>query len=170
VDLINQRQLLAILREEPAPYPKGSGELFAAMRDFDVTYNAYLAFQDRMERYWCLRWLEQEQISEIDAVVLRDGVTVRFDGLPFFSKNVIGLPELTPGRKIRLLLGGIDYLGLEIEVRFISVATDGVEVLSDTDEEDYQTEAAEPIVEEQFADAPAAPTPTDNANSAPEAV
>ena len=170
VDLINQRQLLAILREEPAPYPKGSGELFAAMRDFDVTYNAYLAFQDRMERYWCLRWLEQEQVSEIDAVVLRDGATVRFDSLPFFSKNVIGLPELAPGRKIRLLLGTIDYLGLEIEARFISVATDSVEVLPEADEEDYQTEAAEPVVEEQFAAAPPVLTPTDNADSAPEAV
>ena len=109
------------------------------MRDFDVTYNAYLAFQDRMERYWCLRWLEQEQVSEIDAVVLRDGATVRFDGLPFFSKNVIGLPGWLLVARSRLLLGTIDYLGLEIEARFISVATDSVEVLPEADEEDYQT-------------------------------
>lgn len=170
VDLINQRQLIAVLREEPEPYPKGSGELFAAMRDFDVTYNAYLAFQDRMERYWCLRWLAQENISEIDAVVLRDGATVRFDSLPFFCKTVIGLPELAPGRKIRLLLGNIDYLGLEIEARFVSVATDSVEVLPEADEEDYQSEADEPIVEDQFSATESPPAATDNAASEPEAV
>ena len=68
------------------------------------------------------------------------------------------------------MLGAIDYLGLEIEARFISVAADSVEVLPDTDEEDYQTEAAEPIVEEQFAAAAPVATPADNTSDAPEAV
>lgn len=157
VDLLNQRQLIAVLREEPPPYAKGSGELFAAMRDFDATYNAYLEFQDRMERYWCLRWLIQENVREIEAVVLRDGSTVRFDGLPFFCRSVTGLPELAPGRRIRLVLGNIDFLGLEIETRFAAVATEQVETLPDVEDEDYQTEAADPIAEDEFSASEALP-------------
>ena len=170
VDLLNQRQLIAVLRGEPAPYPKGSGELFAAMRDFDATYNAYLEFQDRMERYWCLRWLVQEGIGEIGAVVLRDGSSVRFDGLPFFCRHVTGLPELAPGRKVRLVLGSIDYLDLEIEVRFAGVAAEAAEVLPEAEDEDYQAEAADPIAEDEFSATDAAPPAAESATSEPEAV
>ncbi len=150
VDLINQRQLIAVLDGKPAPYPKGSGELFAAMRDFDATYNAYLEFQGRMERYWCLRWLVQEQIHEMEAVVLRDGASVRFDGMPFFCRHVIGLPELAPGRRIRLVLGAIDFLGLEIEARFAAVVADASESLPEPEDEDYQADVHEPVSEDEF--------------------
>jgi exoribonuclease-2 len=27
-----------------------------------------------MERYWCLRWLQQEQVRQVDAVVLKDEI------------------------------------------------------------------------------------------------
>ena len=60
------------------------------MRDFELTYAAYAEFQRGMERYWCLRWLLQESIREIDATLWRENL-IRLDGLPFVAK-VTGAP------------------------------------------------------------------------------
>ncbi|MEW9899613.1 RNB domain-containing ribonuclease [Chitinivorax sp. PXF-14] len=128
VDLINQRQIVSVLRDEPPVYPKGSAVLFEAMRDFDATYNAYLDFQDRMERYWCLRWLKQENVVELGGTVLRDGQTVRLNGLPLTTK-VAAMPELGPGTRVDLLIGEPDYLSLELDCKFKQVQAAPAEAL-----------------------------------------
>ena len=71
-DLANQWQLIACLREEKPPFPPKSADLLAALRDFELTYAAYAEFQRGMERYWCLRYLAQEQTSEVSARVLKE--------------------------------------------------------------------------------------------------
>ncbi|MDO8263933.1 MAG: RNB domain-containing ribonuclease [Gallionella sp.] len=63
VDMVNQRQIIAMLRDEEPPYPKNDTALYAAIRDFDTMYTIYNDFQKNMERYWCLRWLQQEQAA-----------------------------------------------------------------------------------------------------------
>src|SRR5581483_1484057 len=51
VDLVNQRQLIASIRGEVAPYPPKSERLLRVMHDFEQTYEAYSEFQRSMERY-----------------------------------------------------------------------------------------------------------------------
>ena len=88
-DLVNQRQLQAAIEGRKPPYAENDAELYAALTDFEATYASYAEFQDRMEHYWCLRWLLQERVGETTGTVIRDTL-VRFDRLPL----VVRLPDL----------------------------------------------------------------------------
>lgn len=114
-DLVNQRQLLAAMAGERAPYADNDAELFAALADFEATYSQYAEFQDRMEHYWCLRWLLQERITETQATVLRENV-VRFDRLPLVVR-LADLPNSPPESRVRVAIGAIDLLNATIECR-----------------------------------------------------
>jgi exoribonuclease-2 len=116
VDLINQRQMLALLQGTEPVYPKNSDALTTAMRDFDLAYNAYNEFQTRMERYWCLQYLIQNDIAEINATVWRENL-VRLEGLPYITK-VPSLPELAAGTRVLLDVKRIDPLLMELDCRF----------------------------------------------------
>jgi exoribonuclease-2 len=118
-DLLNQRQLLAAIAGERAAYAENDAELFAALADFEATYAQYAEFQDRMEHYWCLRWLLQERVTEMQATVLRENV-VRFDRLPLVQR-LSDLPNCPPETKVRVAIGAIDLLNATIECRLAGV-------------------------------------------------
>ncbi len=61
VDFVNQRQIISLLQGVAPVYAKNDTALFTVMRDFDTAYSLYNEFQRNMERYWCLRWLQQEK-------------------------------------------------------------------------------------------------------------
>ena len=117
VDLINQWQLVACLKGENPPFKPKSELLFAAMRDFDLTYSAYAEFQRHMERYWCLRWLRQENVQTIDATVRRENL-VKLDSLPLLQR-VPSVPDLKPGQRVRLSVEAVDFLTLELNCRYL---------------------------------------------------
>jgi exoribonuclease-2 len=121
-DLVNQRQLLAVITGTAPAYAEGDAELFAAMTDFENTYAQYAAFQNRMEHYWCLRWLLQEQVEQSAATVLRDNL-VRLDAIPLYLR-VADLPSLAPQERVRIGLGRVDLLGATLETRYLGPATD----------------------------------------------
>jgi exoribonuclease-2 len=121
-DLVNQRQLLAVVAGAKPPYAEGDAELFAAAADFEATYAQYAEFQNRMEHYWCLRWLQQEVVTETTATVLRENL-VRFDALPL-AIRVADLPPLAPGTRVRLAIGRIDLLAATLELRYGGLAAD----------------------------------------------
>jgi len=114
-DLVNQWQLVSLLTGEAAHFQRGSAELLAAASDFEATYNAYGEFQDRMEHYWCLRWMIQEGMRVATAGVVRDNL-VRFAILPFYAR-VPGLPALAPGTMLELEVESIDLIDAGIRLR-----------------------------------------------------
>jgi len=116
VDLMNQRQLAALLRGEPPPYPRNSEALFAAIRDFELMYETYADFQRQMERYWCLRWIVQESASTLAGKVIRDGL-VRLERLPLVVR-VPSLPDASPGARVELAVGAVDLIELGLECAF----------------------------------------------------
>ena len=107
VDLVNQRQLIALMRGESPPYPKRSPALNEIARRFDVTYDAYNDFQRNLERYWCLRYFEQEGISQFDGAIIRDEL-VRANGLPLVVKLTKN-PSLPPKTPVQVQIGALNY-------------------------------------------------------------
>jgi exoribonuclease-2 len=116
VDLVNQRQLLAWLNQEPPPYQRNDKKLLIAMRDFELAYDAYAGFQRNMERYWCLRWLAQEGVSVTLASVVRENL-VKIERLPLFCR-VHSLPELMAGSRVEVEISAIDFLELTFACQF----------------------------------------------------
>jgi exoribonuclease-2 len=119
-DLVNQRQLLAVLGDEVPPYADNDADLFAALADFEATYAQYAEFQDRMEHYWCLRWLLQEEIAEIPARVIRDNL-VRFERVPLVHR-LADLPPSPPDTLVSVAITRIDLLGAVLECRVAGAA------------------------------------------------
>jgi exoribonuclease II len=119
VDLINQRQIISMVENTEPVYPQNSEALTTHMRNFEQTHHVYNEFQTRMERYWCLEYLIQEDIKEVYATVWRENL-VRLDNMPYMTK-VYGLPELKPGSRVHLAVQEIDTLLMELRLKFIAL-------------------------------------------------
>lgn len=122
VDLINQRQLIALVSEAPPAYTKEDDALLISMRDFEMAYAAYAEFQRGMERYWCLRWLLQENISTTGAVVVKENL-VKLDRLPLITR-VPSLPDLSPGTFVTVGISQIDLLDRTVNTGFLGKRED----------------------------------------------
>lgn len=119
VDFINQQQLLSLIFGQKPRFQRNDAELFSIIGSFDTAYAAYADFQDKMERYWCLRYLEQEEVRELSATVLKENL-VRIDGMPLVMR-VGGLPELPSGSSVKLQRLSMDYLDLSVECRIATM-------------------------------------------------
>jgi exoribonuclease-2 len=171
VDLVNQRQLIAVACGEPAPYAAQDADLFAVISAFDARYAAYADFQQRMERYWCLRWLGQQPARRQDAVVIREEL-VRLARAPLYLR----MPELpamglAPGRRIVVELAEPDLLELSVAARFVEFAVtapaDDAELVELEDPLDGVDEVPGPPAVEVDAVAAAQQVPAADADAAP---
>ena len=144
-DLVNQWQILACVQHGvaaplAAPFKPRDADLFAIVSAFDGAYSAYADFQSNMERYWCLRWLAQEQARHVDAVVLKDEI-LRLVDIPLIIK-LPGMQQVPRGTQVKLDLLHWDEVDLTVEERLLEIAaTVVVEQISDVEEE--LTEAAD---------------------------
>ena len=116
-DLVNQWQLIACARHGAtaalaAPFKPKDAALMAIISAFDAAYTAYAQFQSSMERYWTLRYLRQHGITELEAAFLKDNL-VRAETLPLVFA-VLGTDSLQRGERVRVRLGAIDELTLEV--------------------------------------------------------
>jgi exoribonuclease-2 len=116
VDLVNQWQLVAALGGTRAPFARNSDALLSALRAFEVTTARYDEHQRTMEDFWCLRWLQQESVKSIEAVVQREN-QVRLEGLPLVAR-VPSLPELAVGTRVRLAVKSVDLLERSVALEY----------------------------------------------------
>ena len=149
-DLVNQWQIIACVRHGHsaalvAPFKPKDAELFSIISGFDAAYSAYSAFQAGIERYWTLKYLQQNGIAELTATAFKDNL-VRADELPLVLP-ALGAQGLPRGTKVRVKLGAIDEITLDISgtvtQRLDSVADESTPA---TDEDDGEADmSAGPI-------------------------
>ena len=170
VDLVNQWQIIACVRHGKtaalaAPFKPKDADLFSIISSFDAAYSAYNGYQAGMERFWTLQYLRQNAITELDATVLKEGpggsFLVRADSLPLVLP-VLGAQGLPRGARVRVKLGEIDDITLDVNGTLLARLDDAAqEAAPDADAEDDEEATAGPIaiavdVNEAEAPAPAA--------------
>ncbi|HON31106.1 MAG TPA: RNB domain-containing ribonuclease [Ottowia sp.] len=152
VDLVNQWQIIAAARHGTAaalaaPFKPKDAALLAIISGFDAAYSAYGAHQAGMERFWTLRYLRQEGIGELSASLLREqgggAWLVRADTLPLVF-TVMGAQGLPRGTRVRVRLGQIDDIALDVHGTVIEVLDAAAASPEPADEED-ESAAAGPI-------------------------
>ena len=155
-DLVNQWQILAcaekgVMAPLVAHFKHKDAELFAIVSQFDAAYGAYADHQANMERYWCLRWLGQENARQVEAVVLKDEV-LRLTDIPLIIR-LPGMPSVARGAAVKLDILRWDEVDLTIEARLLEIPTDAA--ATDVDFEDDEVEDA-PAGDAEVADQTAA--------------
>jgi exoribonuclease-2 len=123
VDLLNQWQIIACARHGrtaalAAPFKPKDAALFSIISSFDAAYSAYNGFQSGIERYWTLKYLEQNDIRELDCAVMKDGL-VRADSLPLLFR-ALGAENLPRGARVRVRITGTDLLTLDVHASVAS--------------------------------------------------
>jgi len=151
VDLVNQWQLIACVQHGvtaklAAPFKPKDADLFAVVQGFDDTYSAYADYQRRMEYFWCLRWLRQENRKQVVASVVKDDL-VRLEEIPLLL-HVPGLGVHARGTRMQMEVMSIDELTIEASVRLLHVldapsVTGGAEAEEADEGEDEELRDAE---------------------------
>ena len=141
-DLVNQWQILACLEHGvtaplAAPFKPRDADLFAIVSGFDSAYSGYADFQSGMERYWCLRWLAQEEARQVDAVVLKDEI-LRLVDIPLVIR-LPGMPQVARGLQVKLDLLRWDEVDLTVEARLLDIPT--AQPAADAEQMDEEEEA-----------------------------
>ena len=164
VDLVNQWQIIACARHGKtaalvAPFKPKDAELFSIISSFDAAYFAYNGYQNAIERFWTLRWIEQQGVTELDAAVLKDGL-VRADTLPLVFR-ALGTESLLRGTRVRVRVTGMDLLTLELHANLLSRLDEAPAAEGEADEGEEDAPAAGLTLainlDEAAEDAPPAP-------------
>jgi len=151
-DLVNQWQLIALAKhgvtaKMMAPFPPQDAALMGIAADFESCYQTYAEYQDRLEKYWCLRWITQDGDSKnVHVRHLKEGMS-RVELVPLH----LPIPELASHPRMtraEVVVADIDLLQLSASVRVLEIeakiepAEQATEVLTDTLSEDPQPDAS----------------------------
>ena len=168
VDLVNQWQIVATARHGrtaalAAPFKPRDATLFSIISSFDAAYAAYNDFQQTLERYWTLRWIEQQQVRELEATTMTNGL-VRADTLPLVFKAV-GCEGLPRGTRVRVALKSFDTLTLEVHANLLVRLGEGASTEA-TPPEPEDDEASTPLALQLAIDVSEADAPAEAATDA----
>jgi exoribonuclease-2 len=146
VDLVNQWQIIACARHGrtaalAAPFKPKDAQLFSIISGFESAYAAYNGFQNGIERFWTLRYLQQNATTELTATVMKEGL-VRADDLPLVFK-ALGCENLPRGSHVRVRITGMDEMTLDVHAALVERLDEQAAVVeAESEGEDDDLEAA----------------------------
>jgi exoribonuclease-2 len=123
--LVNQWQLIALAKhgvtaKMVAPFPPRDAALMGIAADFESSYQTYGEYQDRLEKYWCLRWATQDGESKnVHVRHLKEGMS-RLELIPLH----LPIPELASHPRMtraEVVLTDVDLLQLSAAVRVLEI-------------------------------------------------
>jgi exoribonuclease-2 len=126
-DLVNQWQLIALAKhgitaKMVAPFPPRDATLMGIAADFEACYSAYGEYQDRLEKYWCLRWVAQDEVpKQVFVRHLKEGMS-RVEPVPLH----LPVPELASHPRMtraEVSVTDVDLLQLTAGVRVLHIET-----------------------------------------------
>ena len=168
-DLVNQWQIIACVQHGKtaalaAPFKPKDASLFSIISSFDEAYSAYNGYQGAMERFWTLKYLQQNGITELEASFFKENM-VRADTLPLVLP-VMGGQSLPRGARVRVKLGEMDLITLDISGAVIERLDTPVTEHDVADNED-DDEVSGPIAIAVDVSEPADPAEATNDNPVP---
>jgi exoribonuclease-2 len=145
VDLVNQWQIIACARHGKtaalvAPFKPKDAQLFSIISGFESAYAAYNGFQNGIERFWTLRWLQQNGTTELTATVMKEGL-VRADDLPLVFK-ALGCEPLARGSHVKVRITGLDEMTLDVHATLIERLDEQAAAEADAEGDDEELAAA----------------------------
>ncbi|MEY3944724.1 MAG: Exoribonuclease 2 [Pseudomonadota bacterium] len=147
-DLVNQWQIIACARHGAtaalaASFKPKDAELFSIISAFDAAYSGYNGVQSGMERYWTLKYLQQQGITQLEATLIKEAGggawLVRADTLPLVL-NVMGAQGLPRGARVRVQLGEVDLMALDVHGTVLA-HLDATDTATEQDEEEDEVVA-----------------------------
>ena len=153
-DLVNQWQIIALAKhgvtaKMVAPFLPRDAALMGIAADFESCYQAYGEYQDRLEKYWCLRWAVQDGDSKTVYVRhLKEGVS-RVELVPLH----LPIPELASHPRMtraQVIISDVDLLQLSAAVRVLEI--DAKEEVPEKTAEEASQEASNKPEEDASAD------------------
>ena len=140
-DLVNQWQIIACAKHGKtaalaAPFKPKDVALFAIISGFDAAYSAYNSYQNGMERFWTLKYVQQQGMTELTGTLFKEGL-VRADDIPLVLP-VMGAGDAPRNAHLRIKLGEVDEITLDIGGTVIERLDieDSTEPLAEEDSED----------------------------------
>ncbi|MDM0045264.1 RNB domain-containing ribonuclease [Variovorax dokdonensis] len=146
-DLVNQWQIIAAARHGKtaalaAHFKPKDAALFSILSAFDAAYSTYNGYQAAMERFWTLRYLAQEGITEIEATIIKDmpnGALARAETLPLVF-GLTGTQGLARGARVRARLESVDEISLDVHAAVLE-RLDAPEAGSDAEDDEEEVVA-----------------------------
>ncbi|HLX52305.1 MAG TPA: hypothetical protein VKR58_00090, partial [Aquella sp.] len=117
-DFINQHQIINLVTGSKNHFTATNPTLLEVVENFDNTYAKYIDFQNKMERYWSLYYLIQENISDLTGTFLYKS-RVQLDGLPLEIDTHGMIPPREKGSQIKIKVLNINLTKLSFEFKIL---------------------------------------------------